>query len=71
MIVFSTKKLYIYFYVGYIDYIGDYISNIKVIHKEDVKKLLQIKVKDKDFDLVFEKEKDYNAFLYYFDKYRS
>ena len=71
VVVLSSKKLYIYYCENYIDYVGDFLSNVIELNRKDEDRRFEVSVNNKDFNLVFESEKDVKSFLFYFDKYRE
>lgn len=71
VVVLSTKKLYIYYFDTYIDYVGEYLNQCVVEKQSQKERLFSIKINEKKFTLVFEQEKDYNSFLKYFEKYKD
>lgn len=69
VVVLSTKKMYIYYYEKYIDYIGDYFESIEVVFDESSGCV--VRVKGKTFHLEFEHEKDNATFKKYYLKYKD
>lgn len=60
-----------YYYENYIDYIGDYLSNIVELERKELDRVVTVNVLNRNFNLVFESDKDVKSFLFYFDKYRE
>lgn len=68
VVVLSTKKLYVYYYNQFIDYVGDYLKNVEVVCR-DAEKVCEVNVKGRVFLLEFQEEKDYLSFAKYYQKY--
>ena len=71
VVVLSSKKLYVYYYETYIDYVGDFLEKTLELERIEGKKKFKVKVNNKDFEITFESDKDYESFLYYYDKYKE
>jgi hypothetical protein len=69
LVVLSNKRLFVYFYDQYIDYVGDFFLNIEVIEMNQNKQQFKAIIKGKEFNLIFEQEKDYLSFIKYYKKY--
>ena len=69
LVVLSTKKLYIYFYEKYIDYVEAYFeeSNVSVVENNGC----IVNIDKKVFHLKFEREVDSLAFYKYYLKYKE
>lgn len=71
VVVLSTKKLYIYYFDKFIDYVGDSLSNIVVKVIDDKNGSCIIAINNKEFSLCFERNKDLTSMLFYYEKYRD
>ena len=69
VVVLSTKKMYIYYYDQFIDYVGDYYENVHVDYDGFNSSI--VKITGRVFDLKFEQNKDSESFMKYYLKYKE
>ena len=69
VVVLSTKKIYIYYYERFIDYIGDYYQDIDLTFSESSGCI--VRIKGKVFNLKFDYDMDSVSFQKYYLKYRE
>ena len=67
VIVLSSRRIFVYYYDQFIDYIGDYFGNLEIMFGEGF--LVDIIIKGRKFNIEFEKEKDIILFKKYYEKY--
>lgn len=68
VLVLSTKKLYVYYYDQFIDYVGDVLQKVECEVQESA--TCKIVLNKKQFDVEFASDKELNAFIRYYNKYR-
>ena len=71
VIVLSNKRLFVYFYDQYIDYVGDFFSKIDLVEMNQKQKQFKVVIKGRIFNIIFEEEKDYLLFTKYYVKYSN
>ena len=71
VIVLSTKKLYIYYFDKFIDYVGDNLSNILLTQIDEEKGFCVITVKGNAYSIQFERIKDLVNLQHYYNKYKD
>ena len=71
VVVISNRRLYIFFSEGIIDYRDDLLPLVKVEVKSKEELNILITIKKKEFNVVFNEQKEFNLFLHYYDKYKE
>ena len=70
VVVISTKKLYIFYYNNYINFVGDILSKV-VVSEIDIEGCrCNILLQQKQFDLQFSSKTDLEFLIKYINKYK-